>query len=365
MRVIISGGGSGGHIFPAIAIANELKEKIKDVEILFVGAEGKMEMNLVPKAGYKIEGLNVRGLQRKLTIKNLSFPFRLLGSLRKAKKILRSFKPDIVIGVGGYASGPMLHVSAKAKIPTLIQEQNSYAGLTNKLLAKKVDRICVAYDGMDKFFPKEKIVLTGNPVRSSLTGEKISKNQAYNHFGLDQNKKTVLSIGGSLGARTLNAAFKNNVDILSNEGKDINFIWQVGRLYYEVYSQTKTAQLENVYPLPFIDRMDLAYAAADLVVCRAGALTISELCNMGHSAILVPSPNVAEDHQTMNAMALVEKEAAIMVHDEEVSAELFPSAIKLVDDEQRLLSLSANVKQMARPNAVQQIVSEIIKLTQR
>ncbi len=364
MRVIISGGGSGGHIFPAIAIANGLKEKIKDAEILFVGAEGKMEMHLVPKAGYQIEGLDVRGLQRKLTLKNLSFPIRLFRSIRKAKKILRSFKPDVVIGVGGYASGPMLHVAAKAEVATLIQEQNSFPGLTNKLLAKRVDTICVAYDHMDRFFPKEKIVLTGNPVRSTLNSASTSKDQAYKHFGLDPNKKTVLSVGGSLGARTLNAAFDENLDLLSNEGSQINFIWQIGRFYEEAFKDSDTGKLPNVCPLTFIDRMDFAYAIADVVVCRAGALTISELTNMGHASILIPSPNVAEDHQTKNAEALVKSNAALLVKDDEVNEKLFPLAIKLVNDESQLKELSQNASKMAKPNALNQIVNEVLKLVQ-
>ncbi len=362
MRVIISGGGSGGHIFPALAIANKLLEINKDTEILFVGAEGKMEMEIVPKAGFPIEGLNIRGLQRKLTFENLKFPFRLFSSLKKAKRILKNFKPDVVVGVGGYASGPMLRVAAKAGIPTLIQEQNSYAGLTNKWLSKKVDRICVAYAEMENFFPKEKIVFTGNPVRTDIVKNNEIKIQSYKHFGLDQNKKTILTVGGSLGARTLNAAFKKNVEILSNEAKDINFIWQVGKLYYEEYSKTETSQLGNVKALPFIDRMDLAYNCADLVICRAGALTISELCNIGQSAILVPSPNVAEDHQTKNAEALVKENAAVMVKDNEAETNLFPLAIKMVNDSQKLNALSSNVAQLAKPNAADLIAKEIITL---
>ena len=312
MKIIVSGGGSGGHVFPAIAIADALKKKDKFIEILFVGAKGKIEMEKVPKAGYEIEGLWISGLQRKLTLRNLSFPFKLISSLWKARGILKRFKPDVVVGVGGFASGPVLEMASRMGIPCLIQEQNSYAGITNRLLAKKVDRICVAYDGMERFFPASKIVHTGNPVRQDLLDLSQKKNEAIAHFGLDPDKKTLLVFGGSLGARTLNEMMDTGYQSIKSL-TDTQVLWQVGKLYEVSFQNSETAQLDHVRLLTFIDRMDLAYAVADVVMCRAGASTISELCLAGKASILIPSPNVAEDHQRKNAEALVSKNAARLV----------------------------------------------------
>ena len=320
-KLIISGGGTGGHIFPAVAIANKVKEKYPEAEILFVGAEGKMEMEKVPKAGYEIVGLPIRGLQRKLTLKNLSVPFKLLASLSKAKKIIKNFQPDIAVGVGGYASAATLRVASKQKIPTLIQEQNSYPGITNKWLSKRARTICVAYDNLERFFPKEKIVKTGNPVRSEVVQIEGKKEEAFKHFGLDPVKKTVLVIGGSLGARTLNDSFKKDIQQLLE--KDVQVIWQCGKFYFESLKlEVEKLSSQNIYLSDFIYKMDLAYAAADLVVSRAGALSVSELCLVGKPTILVPSPNVSEDHQTKNAMALVDNRAAVLVKDIEAREKL-------------------------------------------
>ncbi len=361
MRLIISGGGTGGHIFPAIAIADTIKEKYPDAEILFVGAEGKMEMEKVPKAGYRIEGLWISGFQRKLTTKNILFPIKLITSIWKARKIVKAFKPDVVVGVGGYASGPTLYVSNQLGIPTLIQEQNSYPGITNKLLASKVRHICTAYEGMDRFFDQQKVTHTGNPIRKSLIENTESRLRSFEHFGLNQNKKTLLLFGGSLGARSLNVAMRDSYEIIEQQ-KNLNVIWQVGKLYYEEFKATNTAQLDHVKVLPFIDRMDLAYQAADLAVTRAGALTISELCLVGQAAILVPSPNVAEDHQTKNAQALVHKNAAIMIADKEAKQSLAIEMIKLINDDEKLHQIGLAAKALARPNATEDIVNEIIKL---
>ena len=360
MKVIISGGGSGGHIFPAIAIANELKRRNANTEILFVGAEGKMEMERIPKAGYKIEGLWISGFQRKLTLKNLSFPFKLISSLIKARKILKRFKPDVVIGVGGYASGPTLEMATRLGIPTLIQEQNSYPGITNRLLAKKVNKICVAYDGLERFFPKDKIIKTGNPIRGDFKDLKKLKNEAYPALGFDSNKKTIVVTGGSLGARTLNEMMRDNHDVLK-KNQDIQVLWQAGKLYIEQFSKTETAQLANVKITAFIERMDYAFAAADIVVCRAGASTISELYLAGQPSILIPSPNVSEDHQTANAKALSEREAAILVTDKE-AVKAIPEAIELLKNEEKLQQIGANCLAMAKPNSTAEIVDEIYGL---
>ena len=360
MKVIISGGGSGGHIFPAISIANEIKRRDESTEILFVGAEGKMEMERVPKAGYKIEGLWISGFQRKLTLKNLSFPFKLISSLWKARSILKRFKPDIVIGVGGYASGPTLAMATRMGIPTLIQEQNSYPGITNRLLAKKVNKICVAYDGMDRFFPNDKIIQTGNPIRGDFHDLKKLKKEAYPTLGFDSNKKTIVVTGGSLGARTLNEMMRDNHNVL-NENQDVQVLWQAGKLYIEQFSKTETAHLPNVEITAFIERMDYAFAAADVVVCRAGASTISELCLAGQPSILVPSPNVAEDHQTANAKALSEKEAAILVADKEAVSAI-SKAIELISEDGKLEKMSTQILALAKPNATAEIVDEIYKL---
>ena len=362
--MIVSGGGTGGHVYPAIAVANRLREVDPEIEILFVGANGKMEMEKVPQAGYRIEGLNVRGLQRKLTLANLSFPFRLIQSLSKARKLIRSFKPDVVAGFGGYASGPTLYMAARMGIPTVIQEQNSYPGITNKLLAKRADVICVAYPGMDRFFPAASIRLTGNPVRKDLADKRDEVEEGRRYFDLQPDKKTLLLFGGSLGARTLNNAMKAATEQLSGRN-DIQVLWQMGKLYAEQYGATQTAGLSNVRAVQFIDRMDLAYAAADVVVCRAGASTISELCLVGQPAILVPSPNVAEDHQTKNAMVLVDREAAMYVGESEAVEKAISSAIELLDDKERRKALREAILKLARPEATADIADEVIKAATR
>lgn len=360
-RFIISGGGSGGHVFPAIAIANELCKRRPEAEILFVGACGKLEMTKVPQAGYQIEGLWISGLQRSLTWRNLLFPLKLLSSLWKARGIIRRFKPDAAVGVGGFASGPLLRVAAARNIPTLIQEQNSYAGLTNRWLAGKVDRICVAYPGMERFFPADRIVMTGNPVREGLIGAK--RQQAYNHFGLLLRKKTILVTGGSLGARTLNESLKEAYTSLA-QSDDVQVIWQTGSYYSEEYATCETAKLSNVQYLAFIDRMDLAYAVADLVVCRAGAMTIAELAALGKPALLVPSPNVAEDHQSSNARLLEQDQAALMVPDDVAKHELMPTALKVIHEQASLEKLSENIKSFGRLDATERIVREILTLVE-
>ncbi|MEO9534261.1 MAG: undecaprenyldiphospho-muramoylpentapeptide beta-N-acetylglucosaminyltransferase [Crocinitomicaceae bacterium] len=360
-KVIISGGGTGGHIFPAIAIANKIKEEYPDAEILFVGAEGKMEMEKVPKAGYEIVGLPIRGLQRKLTLKNLAVPFKLIQSLMKSKKIIKTFKPDIAIGVGGYASAAVVKVAAKKKVPTLLQEQNSYPGITNKILAKRAKTICVAYDHLERFFDKDKIVKTGNPVRSEVVQIEGKREAAFKHFGLDPNKKTVLIIGGSLGARTLNESLKKDVQQLIE--KDVQLIWQCGKVYLDnlkpIVDELKT---DNIYLSDFVYQMDLAYAAADIIVSRAGAMSVSEVCLIGKPVILVPSPNVSEDHQTKNAMALVDENAAILVKDIEAKEKLVPAINALIDDEEKCKSLSQNIIKLGIADAPDRILKEIIKI---
>ena len=364
MKVIISAGGTGGHVYPAIAVANRLREVDPSCSILFIGAIGRMEMEKVPQAGYRIEGLNIRGLQRKITTSNLSFPFKLLDSLVKANKLIKEFGPDVVAGFGGYASGPTLYMAARRGLPTVIQEQNSYPGITNRLLARNVDTICVAYPGMEQFFPAEKIKMTGNPVRSELKSAAEKRAEGMEHFGFEPDKKTLLLFGGSLGAKTLNEAMKASTSILK-ERDDIQVLWQMGKLYTEQYKTSETARLPNVNAVQFIDRMDLAYGAADVVVCRAGASTISELCLVGANAILVPSPNVAEDHQTKNAMVLVEREAAVLVKDAEAVWSAIPEALKLLDDESRAGALSSAILELARPEATAAIAHEIIKAAHR
>ena len=359
-RVVISGGGSGGHVFPAIAIANTLREKYPNVEILFVGAKGKIEMEKVPLAGYNIKGLWISGLQRSLTWRNVMFPIKLLNSLWKARGILRKFRPQVVVGVGGFASGPTLYAASKMGIPTLVQEQNSYPGLTNKWLAQKVDRICVAYEGMDRFFSKEKLVLTGNPVRSDLESKR-TKEEARTHFELAKDKPTIFVVGGSLGARTFNQVMDSHLVAIRDE-PSVQWLWQIGEIYRDTYLDSPTAKLGNVRAQVFIDRMDLAYRAADLVICRAGALTISELCLLGKPAILVPSPNVAEDHQTVNAKALVEKNAARMITDDSAAKHLIENALQLIHAEKELRSLEEQAKNLARPMATNRIVKEILAI---
>lgn len=361
-KVIISGGGTGGHIFPALSIANALKRLDKDIEILFVGAEGKMEMEKVPEAGYKIVGLPVRGLQRKLTLSNLKVLWNLWRSLKKAKRVVQEFKPDVVVGVGGYASGPIGKVAANAGIPLVLQEQNSYAGVTNKLLAKKAAKICVAYEEMERFFPKEKIIFTGNPVRKDLLNAANERAEGIAFYGLDANKKTVLITGGSLGAGSINKAMVRWLEKIAG-WKNVQVIWQCGSYYHkELEEQLKGRMPENVKFMPFLKRMDLAYACADLVVARAGAGTISELCLLGKAAVLVPSPNVAEDHQTKNAMALVNKQAAVMVKDAEVVERLGEVMERLLQDDGERKSLSDHILTLAMKNSDEVIAREILKI---
>ena len=361
-KVIISGGGTGGHIFPALSIANALKRLNKDIEILFVGAEGKMEMEKVPEAGYKIVGLPVRGLQRKLTLNNLKVLWNLWRSLKKAKRVVREFKPDAVVGVGGYASGPIGKVATNAGIPLVLQEQNSYAGVTNKLLAKKATKICVAYEGMERFFPKEKIIFTGNPVRKDLLNAVNERAEGIAFYGLNANKKTVLVTGGSLGAGSINKAMVRWLEKIAG-WKDVQVIWQCGSYYHkELEEQLKGRMPENVKFMPFLKRMDLAYACADLVVARAGAGTISELCLLGKAVVLVPSPNVAEDHQTKNAMALVNKQAAVMVKDAEVVERLGEVMERLLQDDGERKSLSEHILTLAMKDSDEVIAREILKI---
>lgn len=360
-RFIISGGGTGGHIFPAIAIANAIKQGDPDAEILFVGANGKMEMEKVPAAGYKIVGLNIAGLQRRLTLKNFAFPFKLISSLRAAKKIVKEFKPDVAIGVGGYASGPLLRMAGKRGVPTVLQEQNSYPGITNKLLAKKAKRICVAYDNMDRFFDKDKIVYTGNPVREDVVKIEGKREAALSHFGLSADKPVLLVIGGSLGARTINNAIRACYPQLQKAG--IQVIWQTGKFYIdEMQKSLAEGDSSGIKAQAFITNMDMAYAAADVIVSRAGAISISELCLIKKPAILVPSPNVAEDHQTKNAMALVNKEAAVLVKDADAVAQLGDQIVSLINDKDKQIRLSAEIAKLGKADAANRIREEILKV---
>ena len=360
LRVIISGGGTGGHIYPAIAIANALQEINSDIEILFVGAEGRMEMQKVPEAGYKIIGLPITGIHRRLTLKNLCFPIKLFNSIQKAKKILRDFKPQVVVGVGGFASGPLLYAATRAGIPALIQEQNGYAGLANKWLADKVQKICVAYENMDQYFPKEKIIMTGNPVRNDLISVVSRREEALSFFQLDPTRPVVLVIGGSLGARTINQSILDHLDLMVEQG--IQLIWQTGKFYYQEVKKQLGDGHKDIKVLEFINEMSLAYAIADVVISRAGALSIAELCLVQKPVILVPSPNVAEDHQTKNAQALVEREAAILVTDLQARDNLVKTAIEVVTDQNKRNELSKNIGLMARPNAARDIAKEVMKL---
>ncbi len=364
IRVIISGGGTGGHVFPAISIANAIKELQPDAEFLFVGAKGKLEMEKVPEAGYPIKGLWISGFHRKLTWRNLLFPVRLISSLFKAFWIIRRFKPSVVVGVGGYASWPVLEVASRLKIPTLIQEQNSYAGVTNKILAQRVSRVCVAYDNMEKYFPKEKILLTGNPVRKGLNPTSDVRSKAYATLDLDPGKKTIFVFGGSLGARTINEAMAAGAKVLADHKDTVQVFWQSGKLYWDAFKDSPTAQLDSVRITAFVNRMDLAYAIADVVICRAGALAIAELALVGKPAVLVPSPNVAEDHQTKNAMALVEKGAAVMVRDREASPKMLDEAMKIIQDDAVRSSLQRSVTALARPDAALEIGGAVIQLVQ-
>ena len=363
-RIIISGGGTGGHIFPAISIANTLRKRFPDVEILFVGAEDRMEMEKVPAAGYKIVGLPVSGFDRAHLFNNIKVLNRLRKSLGMAKKTIRDFRPDIAVGVGGYASGPTLWMAASQGIPTLIQEQNSYAGVTNKLLAKKASKICVAYDGMEKFFPADKIVITGNPVRQDLEEATDKKEEALAFFGLSPEKKTILVVGGSLGARTINRSIQGDLDKLF--ASDVQVIWQTGRYYYsEATKHLKAYRGMPIWCSDFITRMDYAYSAADLIISRAGASSISELCLLKKPVILVPSPNVAEDHQTKNALALANKDAAIMVADKDAEQQLVTRALEVIHDDEQLALLSRNIEQLAQHQSAERIVDEIVKIIEK
>ncbi|NTW31755.1 MAG: undecaprenyldiphospho-muramoylpentapeptide beta-N-acetylglucosaminyltransferase [Bacteroidetes bacterium] len=361
IKVIISGGGTGGHVFPAIAIANALTKKETNIDILFVGAKDKMEMKKVPAAGYKIIGLSTMGFQRRMTYKNLFFPFKLLSALLKSRNIIRTFKPDVVVGVGGYASGPILKVAVSKGIPTLIQEQNSFPGITNRILSKKVNKICVAYNGMENYFPASKIILTGNPVRQDAVMIENKKKEALEYFGLTSDKKVLLAIGGSLGARTINESVYKNMKFFSEN--NIQVIWQTGMSFYETARASSVAYGNNaIKPFYFIDRMDLAYAAADIIVSRAGAISVSELCIVGKPAILVPSPNVAEDHQTKNAQALIKINAAIIIEDTECKENLGKKIVELLDDEEKCITLGKNIKTLALVNADDNIADEILNL---
>ena len=354
-RFIISGGGTGGHIFPAIAIADELKRRLPDAEILFVGAKDRMEMQKVPQAGYPIEGLWISGLQRKLSWQNLLFPLKFISSLLKSRSIIKRFKPDAVIGTGGFASGAVVKVAGQMGIPTFIQEQNSYAGITNKMLAKNAHKICVAYDAMEQFFPKEKIVKTGNPIRDGLLNIAECSSEGLSYFHLDSQRKTLLVLGGSLGARRINQLIEQQLPLFEQLG--VQVLWQCGKLYYEEYKKYNS---EQVRVLAFIDRMELAYAAADVIISRAGASSVSELCVVGKPVIFIPSPNVAEDHQTKNARAIADKQAAILLRESELN-ELFSDTFsKLIANEAQQEALSAHIKALAQPNATKDIVNLIL-----
>lgn len=359
--MIISGGGTGGHIFPAIAIANTFRDRYPAAEILFVGALGKMEMTRVPDAGYKIIGLWISGLQRRLTLQNLLFPFKLLFSYFKAGKIVREFDPHVVVGTGGYASGPIMLAATRRRIPSLIQEQNSFAGLTNRKLGHKVQRVCVAYEGMEKYFPREKVMLTGNPVRKDILNLDEKKESALSHFGFTAHEKTLLILGGSLGARTINDSILAHIDKLIDT--QVQVIWQTGKMYFEsVKAQVGNKDLKRIRIHDFLKQMDLAYAASDVVISRAGALAISEICLAKKPCILVPSPNVAEDHQTKNASALVNVKAAVMIEDSKAREDLVSASLKLIYDDQKCSLLRENISQLAKPRAAEEIVNEIEKL---
>ncbi|MBT0606620.1 undecaprenyldiphospho-muramoylpentapeptide beta-N-acetylglucosaminyltransferase [Aequorivita echinoideorum] len=356
-KFIISGGGTGGHIYPAVAIANELKIRFPNAEFLFVGANDRMEMEKVPQAGYKIMGLWISGLQRSLSLQNLAFPLKLVSSLYKSQKILKDFRPDAAIGTGGYASAPLLKMASMKKIPCLIQEQNSHAGITNKWLSNKVDSICVAYEGMENFFPSHKIKFTGNPVRQDLLDISSKREEAIPFFNLKRNKKTLLVLGGSLGAKRINQLIEKSLPFF--EAQNLQVIWQCGKFYEEIY---KNKSSENVQIHAFLNRMDLAYAAADFIISRAGALSVSELCLVGKPVIFIPSPNVAEDHQTKNAKAVSEKNAAVLIRERDLDEVFEGEFSALVSSEEKQKSLSSNIKKLAKPNATKEIVDEIEKM---
>ena len=359
-RFIISGGGTGGHIFPALAIADELKSRFPLAEILFVGAEGKMEMEKVPQAGYKIEGLWISGIQRKLTVDNLMFPFKLISSLNKSAKIIKRFQPDVVIGTGGFASGAVVKVAARKGIPTLIQEQNSFPGITNKLLGKQVDKICVAYDNLEIFFPPHKILKTGNPIRQSLVDNVQNLSGAFKYYGLAENKPTLLVIGGSLGARRINQLIEKQLPLFQQLG--IQVLWQCGKLYYEEY---KHLQTEGVVIKAFLDRMDYAYQIADVIISRAGASSVSELALAGKATIFIPSPNVAEDHQTKNASSIVTQKAAVLLKESELEEQFEKTFTELFQNKEKQVELGENFKALALPNATKDIVDHIVELMKK
>lgn len=362
-KIILSGGGTGGHIYPAVAVAEAIKARFDDsVEILFVGAEGKMEMEKIPALGYNIVGLPVAGLQRRLTAKNLLLPLKVLKSVAKARRTIKKFKADIVVGFGGYASAPVLWSAQLMGVPTIIQEQNSYAGVTNKILASRARKICVAYDGMERFFSADKIVMTGNPLRGNFSLDASKRDEAFKYFGLKNGKPTLLVVGGSLGSRTLNNMMKRWIDNITEKG-DIQVIWQTGKIYQQEMNMFMNGRSEEgVWRGAFIDRMDLAYTSADLVVSRSGACTVSELCLVGKPTMFVPSPNVAEDHQTKNAQALVDKDAAVMIADAKAVEEAIPAALALMNDKERLAALAKNIKALAIDDSADRIVNEIISL---
>lgn len=357
-KIILSGGGTGGHIYPAIAIANELKTRFPDTTFLFVGAKDRMEMDKIPQAGYKIEGLWITGIERKLTFKNLMFPFKLINSLWNARKIINKFKPNVTIGTGGFASGPLLQMAALKGIPSLIQEQNSYPGITNKLLSKKVNKICVAYNGLERFFPKHKIIKTGNPVRQDLLDISSKRAKGIKHFNLVEDKKTLLVLGGSLGAKAINELLKRELDFLQTQ--QVQIIWQTGKLYYNDYKIN--GDIKHVYIHQYINNMDYAYAAADFIISRAGAGSVSELCIVGKPVVFVPSPYVAEDHQTKNAMAVVKENAAIMIAQEDLEVDFKNKFSQLVASKDKQKELSQNIKKLALVNATKEIVDEVEKL---
>ncbi|WGK65260.1 undecaprenyldiphospho-muramoylpentapeptide beta-N-acetylglucosaminyltransferase [Croceiramulus getboli] len=357
-RIIISGGGTGGHIYPALAIADEMKRRHPDTEFLFVGARDRMEMEKVPQAGYTIEGLWISGIQRRLTWSNLMFPFKLLSSMVKSARILRRFKPDAAVGTGGFASGPMLKTAVRKNIPTLIQEQNSFAGITNKLLAKEVDTICVAYDHMDRYFPKDKIIKTGNPVRQDLLDVSTKREFAIKKYNLDPERQTILVLGGSLGARTINKLIAKKYKFLLKQG--VQILWQTGKLYIDQYEHFN--QKEGIKVMAYIDTMDLAYAAADLIISRAGAGSVSELCVVGKPVIFIPSPNVAEDHQTKNAEAIAAKGGAILIAEHQLDTLFELEARALIKNQEKQQALAAAIKELALPRATKDIVDELEKL---
>lgn len=356
-KFILSGGGTGGHIYPAIAIANELKLRFPNADFLFVGAKDKMEMQKVPQAGYAIKGLWIAGLQRQINLKNAMFPFKLIDSLWKSRKIIKDFKPNVVIGTGGFASGPLLQMANAAGIPTVIQEQNSYPGITNKLLSKKASAICVAYENLERFFPAEKMVLTGNPVRQDLIDIESKRNDAIAYFNLDANKKTLLVLGGSLGARRVNQLIEKEMENILSQ--NVQIIWQCGKLYFEDYKKYNSPQVQVV---SFIEKMDFVYAAADVIISRAGASSVSELCIVGKPVVFIPSPNVAEDHQTKNAKAIVDKDGAILLKESDLDTQFATVFQSLINDSTKQQQLRTNIKQLALPQATKQIVDEIVKL---